>query len=491
MFAGGFCLGVICMLKLYSAPFFLYFLWKRQWRALLGMVVACIGLGILSVGWFGWDANVYYVTSVFPRASENAILDPYHPMTGTFTNLLRRTFVMEPELNPHPLFHAPFIFFFLRPFLTLTVLVIPILALSRSAALKKGALAWFVVAILLSSPNTALYVFVVLLLPIAMLLPEASRWRTVTLVAVYILLCLPLFPAWSWLFPKVSLLVLLYIMAGRGYWRNLRVRPLIAVVLLIVAFSLFDAWRHQQSWNQEPRTRFAFVASQVGSIYASSPAVSRTGIVFESLGTGGYTINRTMAFEGHAFHPSVPASGIPIFFELVAKGHSRIMSFDPVTHVLEGLTPERMDATNAAISKNGDRLAFISKGKLIVRGDGVLLAPGPVQDAAWFPDGNHLAFSTNGAIYDSRDMRPIALGVAGELTEPAVSPDGHWLALTATHRGIRHIWVANLSSGAAGELTSGTCNSYAPAWEQDSRALIFASDCGRGLGLPRLYRAAL
>jgi hypothetical protein len=32
-FVGGFCLGVICMLKLYSAPFFLYFLWKRRWRA--------------------------------------------------------------------------------------------------------------------------------------------------------------------------------------------------------------------------------------------------------------------------------------------------------------------------------------------------------------------------------------------------------------------------------------------------------------------------
>jgi len=491
MFAGGFCLGVICMLKVYSAPFFLYFVWKRQWRALLGMLTVCIGLGMLSVAWFGWDANVYYVTSVFSRASENAILDPYNPATGTFTNLLRRTLVLEPELNPYPLFEAPFVFFFLRPFLTLTILVIPLLALSRSAAFEKGALAWFVIAILLSSPNTALYVFIVLLLPVALLLTEASRWRTFALIAVYVLLCLPLFAAWSWLFPKVWLLVLLYIMAGRGYWQNLPIRPSVAAFLLIVGVSFLDAWRHQQSWNQEPRTTFESVASQVGSIYASSPAVSRTGIVFESLGAGGYTLNRSMAFEGHAFHPSVPASGSPIFFELVAKGHSRIMSFDPATHVLEGLTPEEMDATGAAVSKNGDRLAFISNGKLFVRGDGVLPTAGPVRDAAWFPDGNHLALSVNGVIYDSRDMQPIKLDVAGEQSEPAVSPDGRWLALTVTHRGIRHIWLASISAGVARELTAGACNSYAPAWEQNSNALIFASDCGRGLGLPRLYRAVL
>jgi hypothetical protein len=382
-------------------------------------------------------------------------------------------------------------FFFLRPFLTLTVLVIPLLALSRSAAFEKAAVAWFVIAMLLSSPNTALYVFILMLLPITLLLAEASRWRTLALIAIYVLLCLPLYAVWSWLFPKVWLLVLLYIMAGRGYWRNLRIRPSVAAFLLIVAVSFLDAWRHQKSWNQEPRTAFESVASQAGSIYASSPAVSRAGIVFESLSAGRYTLNRSITFEGQAFHPSVPASGSPIFFELVAKGHSRIMSFDPATHVLEALTSEEMDATGAAVSNNGDRLAFISNGKLFVRGDEVLSTPGPVQDAAWFPNGDHLAFSVNGVIYDSRDMRPIKSGVAGGQSEPAVSPDGHWLALTATHRGIRHIWLANIATGAARELTAGACNSYAPAWEQDSHALIFASDCGRGLGLPRLYRAVL
>jgi hypothetical protein len=488
-FAGGLWMGIICMLKLYSAPFLLYFAWKRQWKALFGMFAACMGLGLLSVAWFGWDANVYYVTSVFSRASENAILDPYHPATGTFTNLLRRSFVMEPELNPHPLFDAPFVFFFLRPLLTLAILVIPLLVLSRDDAPKKEAIAWFLIAILLSSPNTALYVFIVLLLPIALLIPDARRLERVILIALYILLCLPLCPAWSWLFPKVWLLVLLYFMAGRGHWQSFRMRPTIEVFLLIAGVSLLDAWSHQRSYNQEPQRSFESVALQTGSIYASSPAISRAGLVFESLGAGGYTLNRNMVFQGHAFHPSVPASGSPIFFELVAKGHSRIMSFNPATKVVEALTSEEMDATKPSVSANGDRIAFVSNGKLFVRGEGALPTPGPVGEATWFPDGSHLAFAAKGLIYDSKDMQPLRLAVAGDQSEPAVSPDGKWLALTVTHWGIRHVWLENISKKDIRELTGGSCNSYAPAWEPDSNALIFASDCGRGLGLPRLFRA--
>jgi hypothetical protein len=491
-FAGGFLMGVICMLKLYTAPFFLYFVWKRQWRALMGMLAACVGLGTLSVIWFGWDANVYYVTYVFSRASENAILDPYHPATGTFTNLLRRTFIVEPELNPHPLFNAPFVFFLLRPLLTLSILVMPLLAIPRDRAIQKREIAWILIAILLASPNTASYVFIVLLLPIVMLLEGASRRWIVTFVVAYILICLPLLPAWSWLFPKVWLLVLLYVLAGREHWRNLRLVPVAATMLLIATLSLWDAMRHQHGHDHEPGRFFESVKSQPSSIYASNPALSGVGMVFEFMGAGGYVLNRTMVFEGHAFHPAVPASGSPIFFELVAKGHSRIMSFDPKTKDLRQLTPEAWDATSPAVSLNGDRIAFISEGKLFVRGEGSPLpSPGPVESAAWFPNGNHLAVSSKGAIYDSRDLQPLISTVAGDQSDPAISADGKWLAFTTTHRGVRHVWIQNISTKATREITGGNCNSYAPAWEPDSNAIVFASDCSRGLGLPRLYRAPI
>jgi hypothetical protein len=490
-FTGGIVMGLICMLKLYTAPFFLYFVWKGQWRALLGMLTACVGLGALSVAWFGWDANVFYVTYVFRRASENLILDPYNRGTGTLTNLLRRTFISEPELNPHPLFLAPFAFFLLQPLLTLAILTAPLLAFARHGIITSKEVAWFIVAILLASPNTASYVFVILLLPIAILLQDSDRRWALVLVVIYVLLCLPLHPGWSWFFPKIWLLFTLYLIAGRKYWQNLSIRTLSVATPIIIAISLWDAFSHQRDYNLEPARRFEPVELQASSIYASSPALSRSGIAFESIGRGGYVLNRNLAFPGHAFHPSVAESGDLIFFELVADGHSRIASFEPKTKVLERLTPAAADAHNPAVSLDGNKLAYVSRGKLFVHGEGPILTSAAVDDVAWFPRGNHLAFSAGGVIYDSSDMRPLASFVPGDHGEPAISPDGEWLAFTAARKGILHVWIENIATSVAREMTGGSCNSFAPTWELDSKGLIFASDCGRGLGLPRLYRAPL
>jgi hypothetical protein len=490
-FSGGLVFGAICILKLYTAPFLLYFVWKRQWRALLGMLTACVALGLVSIAWLGWDANVYYVTAVFPRASENAILDPYNPGTGTLTNLLRRTFIIETELNPHPLFQLPFAFFLLQPLLTLTILTLPLLAVARDKTIAKKEVAWFLVAILLASPNTASYVFIVLLLPVAMLLEGAARKWACAVVVTYVLVCLPLRPVSSWMFPKVWLLFTLYFIAGGEYWRNLSRRAVGVAMAAIVAISLLSAQAHQRAYDREPPRMYHPVEFQVGSIYASSPAISDAGIVFESMSAGGYVLNRNLAFEGHAFHPTVPLSGSPIVFELVAHGHSNIVSFDPKTKALELLTPDVADAQSPAISADGNRLAYVSGGRLFVRGEGELVTPGSVEDAAWFPAGDHLAFSVKGVICDSRGMRSLASAVPGEHSEPAISPDGRRLALTVSQRGARHIWIENLVTKAAREITGGSCNSYEPAWDLDSKGVVFASDCDRGLGLPRLYRARL
>jgi Tol biopolymer transport system component len=70
-----------------------------------------------------------------------------------------------------------------------------------------------------------------------------------------------------------------------------------------------------------------------------------------------------------------------------------------------------------------------------------------------------------------------------------VSPDGKWTAFERTQDGPARIWLREVASGKERELTGGNCNSFAPAWELDSGSFIFASDCGRGFGLPALFRA--
>jgi len=38
------------------------------------------------------------------------------------------------------------------------------------------------------------------------------------------------------------------------------------------------------------------------------------------------------------------------------------------------------------------------------------------------------------------------------------------------------------------QLTAGDCNSITPAWSPDSRSLIYATDCGRALGITALSK---
>jgi Tol biopolymer transport system component len=77
-----------------------------------------------------------------------------------------------------------------------------------------------------------------------------------------------------------------------------------------------------------------------------------------------------------------------------------------------------------------------------------------------------------------------------ETEVPVPSPDGRWLAITSAAEP-RQIWLRSSNGKREVRLTGGDCTSFAPAWELDSKAILFASDCGRGIGLPALYRAPL
>ena len=70
------------------------------------------------------------------------------------------------------------------------------------------------------------------------------------------------------------------------------------------------------------------------------------------------------------------------------------------------------------------------------------------------------------------------------------SPDGKWTAFESTQGGPKQIWLRDTVSGKTEVAVGGDCNNSSPAWE-NSHSLIFASDCGRGLGMPVLYRAKI
>jgi hypothetical protein len=422
--AGALC-AIAFGLKLYGGPFFLYFAARRNWRAFAGMAATSVVLAAVAIGLFGWDDVAWYATQVLPRSLEGGSVDPYHPANATISTLLRRTFMFEPELNPHPFLNAPGAFFFLRTFVLLSVLVVALLALNGNrAGSERRAFAWFTIVMLLLSTSTTRYTFLLVLLPLVPLLEETTARMRVLLIGSFALLGLPL-PFGSW-FPKVGLLLFLYFVAGREFWRGLRPRRVLVAVALVAAIAAFDAAMHLRSYAREPGRRFSAFATEEGQVFSSFPVATPSGVFFQTMDKRRYALAwsrgatlEKIPFDGSALVPRLAGPDGRVQFDLAANGTSRPMEFDPRS----GIT-----SPAASVQRREDS---------------------------------------------------------------AVSPDGRWVAFVPARRGPQNLMLRNAATGEVRELAGGNCNSTAPAWEPDSKALIFASDCDRAFGTPVLYRAKL
>ena len=424
--ASGFVAGLAFGLKLYGGPLLVFFLVKRKWTAAAGMGAAMVLLGVLAVKLFGWADIHYYLTQVLPRTLDGSSIDPYNPGVSSLSNMLHNFFLKEPELNPHPLWNSPPLFFFLAALVPLAVAAILALGVATKPSTDRRDFAWFVVATLLLSTSTASYTYIILLLPLVLLLEESNRWQSALFIGCYFLMTLPLHVARF--FPKAWILLLLFAIIRGDYWRELR-RPWAAVgAAFLILIALADMKVRMAAYAKEPGQRFERVAVEPGAIFSSFPAVTRAALFYQSMGPDRYVLrwrhdgrDETLSFDGQAVRPSANGQDGSIDFELVAHGTSTMMRFDP--------------ASRTAIPSH-------------------TLAP--VNDA-----------------------------------DSAASPDGKWVAFTSDKTGTEQVWLRNVETGSEQVLTGGKCNSSSPAWELDSKAIIFASDCGRAFGLPALYRAPI
>jgi len=85
---------------------------------------------------------------------------------------------------------------------------------------------------------------------------------------------------------------------------------------------------------------------------------------------------------------------------------------------------------------------------------------------------------------------PVAMPVPADSMARVVSPDGHWIPYEST-MARRKFGSTIFAAVEIGVWPAGNCNNSSPAWQLDSRTILFASDCGRAFGLPALYRAKL
>jgi hypothetical protein len=425
----GFLCGVAFGLKLYGGPFLLYFMVKRNWKAVAGMLAASAIAVVTAIAIFGWGDVHFYATQILPRSLSGEIIDPYNAGNGTLTTLLRHSFVMEPDLNPHPILSAPFVFFFLQPFTGLLILAAISFGLaSGSKYLDRRGFAWFMIGILLLSTNAASYTFILLLLPVVLLLEHAGPKERIYLIVSYVALNLFFLPGSQRFFPKLWILAALFLVEGREYRRSFSPRLVATGLVAATIIAAFVAKRHEARYLLEPGRHFQRVALDQGTLLSTFPAVSSAGLFYQAMVPRGYVIRwlhdgqmEELAVEGQTFHPVAPSFQGPIYFELVKNGSSTTMTFDPAT----------------------------------------------------------------------RNVVPAASPLPATIDGSAISTDQTWLAFESTQAGPRQIWLKYTVSDKTEVVAGGDCNSSSPAWEEGSHTLIFASDCGRGLGMPVLYRATL
>jgi hypothetical protein len=425
----GFLCGVAFGLKLYGGPFLLYFVIKRNWKAVAGMLAASAIAVVTAIAIFGWGDVHFYATQILPRSLAGEIINPYDAGNGTLTTLLRRSFVMEPDLNPHPILIAPSVFFFLQPFTALLILAAISFGLaSESKDLDRRRFAWFMIGILLLSTNAASYTFILLLLPVVLLLEHAGPKERIYLIVSYVALNLSFLAGSQRFFPKLWILAALFLVEGREYWRSLSPRLVVGGLVVATIVASFAARRHEARYLLEPERHYQRVALDQGTFLSTFPAVSSAGLFYQAMVRSGYVIRwlhdgtvEELPIEGQVFHPVAPSFEGPIFFELVKNRSSTTMTFDPAT----------------------------------------------------------------------RNVAPAALPMPGAVEGSAFSTDGNWLAFESTQSGPKQIWLKDIVSRKTEVVAGGDCNSSSPTWEEGTHTLIFASDCGRGLGMPVLYRATL
>jgi hypothetical protein len=525
----GALVAIATAIKLFPVIFFLYFLRKRNRPALISAVLTGAACAAASVAVFGWEVHRTFLQQVLPWTLRGDGDPPFSLVSGSISSLLHCLFVYEPQWNPHPWHTAPVLFAVLFAVLPLVILAPAILLCDeRDHSPARIALEWsaLLVATLTISPMPASYNFTLLILPMAVLaalyLKNGSRliWLA---AALYIGIGSPrgwhiasasgllVFLQMERLYLLILLAALFYIALGSVAFRSPARRSL--TVLIACAFVLLatlqarSGIRHQRGLSDD----YAYRLPDISGVPLSATSASHgESILRIAMQPEGYRLLSSMTAPS-ANGPSVQHAPDELAFAstpgnlLVESAglHSTIASrTDPAFAPIP-------DAESPVLSADGRNLAYLrldhGQGQLFLRAMQQQSGPHPgndqrmtppslnVEHATFLPDASLIVSGLVDGVSGSRILRirqgqlPELLPL-GEARYPAVSPDGHWLAYSRMDRGNWNLSLLDLDSGAIHTIAQAECNTIEPAWEPDSKTILYGSDCGRALWFTAISR---
>ncbi len=538
----GAALAVAAALKIYPVLFLIYFVIKREWRAVLGLIAGGLAMAALWIYLFGAGSFITYVHEVLPWGLSGENIDPYNIGWDSISALLHRLLLREPELNPASVLHSALLFSFLKALTEGTLLVAFLWVIgSKTASISRKKVEWgaYVFFLLLLSSEPLTYHFVALILTAVLvvdfLLSRGDAANAALVTLIYALVCLPynrlyqMDPeGWRSLlfFPRLYCMILL---AGLLLWTLLRTYPVepspslrsrsglyaAFCLVVIVAAGFVHNLHHLRGLFQNYASR---PFSTVGSVIETDPVVTQHGVLFETLVTHRHTtIQDAYAAQefrsdemssfylgDDSYHPTATIAGDVIWVEVANRQGSRIVrlpaaQIPPPTE----MAVEIENAEQPTVSRDGKLLAYIresrGRGSLWIHELGssgradreIVGSDADVQEAAFLPD-HRVVFSSHRDRHFRLYILNPTTGAAQQIDTkcsaryPSGSPDGQWVAFSCEQHGYWQLHSMNLDTKMDRQLTDAECNSVTPAWTLDSQSLVYATDCGRGLGMTAL-----
>jgi len=517
--------------KIFPILFFVFFLQRRDWRALTWGSATGLAAGALSVAVFGWNVHRTYLNEILPWALHGGGLQPY-VTSASISGVLHYLFLSEPQWNPHPWHYSPLCYALSLPTLQMLALAPAILLIRATDGTRdRTLLEWsaLLTASLAISTLPASYNFVLMVLPVCVLVAvllrrELHGWL-VALLIIYVGIGLPMpiphrmmGPAILLYVPRLPLMFALlfgiYMLLWRdhllsGTSRDWTPYAWGAVMSVSLIFSALSALHLERAVRREYAYRLPL---QAQGFLNDGPRPAGTGVRYIAFMLGGYRLvtenQQTISADPPAASPNDDLSFTGDFGDIRPERLLVERALSPrstIVDVREPLHPVANDAREPMLSTDGQSLAFMrddhGRGSLMVRR---AFEANPASESALTPSSLNVyeaSFRSEGEfafsavehghppqIYLSDATHTNAPLALGESRYPALSPDGRWMAYSRIEHGLWNLWLRDQKTGETRRIADVPCNQIQPAWEDDSKALLYGTDCGRSLWFTAVAR---